>query len=45
MKIYVVWLDGEREYASDKWLEARERCLMLENNFGVDRVEMTIEYL
>ena len=45
MKVYVVWLDGEREFASDKWIEAKARYQQLENGFGEDRVNMTVEYI
>ena len=45
MRIYVVWVDHELEYASDKWLEARSRYLQLADGLGADRVDMTVEYV
>jgi len=43
-KVYVVWMDDEREFASDKWLEAQDRYLQLLRGFGEDRVDVTVEY-
>ena len=43
MKVWVVWLDDGREYASCKWHEANERYQMLVYGFGEDRVKMTLE--
>lgn len=45
MKIYVVWLDFEREYASDKWCEAKARYNFLADHYGEGRVDMTVEYV
>jgi hypothetical protein len=45
MKVYVVYLDGEREFASDKWMEAKARFQQLKNGLGEDRVKMTVEYI
>ena len=45
MKIWVVWLDGEREYASSKYTEAHERYWDLVKGYGADRVDMTKEVI
>ena len=45
MKVYVVWLDGEREFASCFWPDAKSRYLELEVGYGEDRVDMTVEYI
>jgi hypothetical protein len=44
MKVYVVWMDDEREFASYKWQEAQDRYLQLLKGFGEDRVDVTVEY-
>lgn len=43
MKIWIVWVDGEQEYASNKFHEANARYRMLENGLGEERVKMTVE--
>lgn len=45
MKIYVVWIDGEREFSSCFWHDARSRYLQLASGYGEDRVDMTVEYI
>lgn len=45
MKVYVVWMDGEREFASCFWHDAKSRYFELEYEFGEDRVDMTVEYI
>lgn len=45
MKIYVVWLDGEREFSSDKYFEARSRFNFLVEVYGDSRVEFKQEII
>ena len=43
MKVWVVYLDGEAEYASVDWYDAHDRYLQLIWGFGKNRVEMRLE--
>ena len=43
MKIWVVWFDREREYASNNYFEAKSRYNFLVNAYGENRVEIKVE--
>ena len=43
MRIWVVYLDGETEYANTDWYDVHDRYVDLLNGFGEDRVEMRME--
>ena len=45
MKVYVIWFDGEREFASSQWREAKDRQLFLEAHYGENRAVITVEYI
>ena len=43
MKIWVVWVDGVRDFASGKWYEANEWYQVIRCALGEDRVKLTSE--
>lgn len=43
MKIWVVYLDGEPEYANTDWYDVYDRFIDLAKGFGDGRVEMKME--
>ena len=43
MRVYVVWVDGKREFASHIYYDAKSRYTDLKNSLGKERVDLTIE--
>lgn len=43
MKFWVVYVDGERYYASCRYADANEMYRTLSSNLGNDRVTMTVK--
>ena len=43
MKVWSVWVDGNCDFASEKYFEAKSRANYLANLYGKERVTITME--